>query len=430
MLGGRAVGGFKDGGGVADVGARRHAQSAHHSRCRIGDVVAVEVEGGEHRILLGPGLDLLEDAVGDAVIDQHHRLPLAIAVAFADAIDHGLHLGADPFFFLGGEAVVARLDQAGVVLAAEGVVPLQVVEDPAFPLGDAHVAEFAGGQLVAPVAEGALGEFHDVALVHQGHVALVALEAQGVLDGFADVALAAVLAHGFDANPGARRDLALAELAVGRDHHRVEVLDQIEADLVIGLPLDPHVDVFGVFPVDDHIEVLGPLVGAGGAGVVAAGPHAAIEIEDLAQGHIQGANPAANRGGEGTLDGHAVGADRLEGVFGQVLVGAVELAGLIAGKHLEPLDPALAAVGLGHGRIEHPLGGGPDVDAGAVAADEGNDRIVRHHRMAVLKADGRAAGGGGELVVLPSGTGDHGCCIGDRVSLGFTHQGFCSRRTA
>ncbi len=235
--------------------------------------------------------------------------------------------------------------------------------------------------------------------MHQGHVALVALQAQGVLDRLADVALAAVLAHGLDADARAGRDLALAELAVGRDHHLIEVLDQIEAHRIAGLPLDPHVDVLGVFAIHDHVEVLRPLVGAGGAFVVAAGAHAAVQIEDLAQGHVEGADAATDWGGEGALDRHPVLLDGGEGVLGQVLIGAVEVAGLIAGKHLEPLDPLLTAIGLGHRSVQHPLGGGPDVHAGAVAADEGNDRVVGNDRLAVLEADRGAAARGGELLV-------------------------------
>ena len=429
MLGGGAVGGLEDGGGVADVGAGGHAQAAHHGGGGIGDVVAVEVEGGQHRVVGRAGLDLLEDAVGDAVVDHHHRLPLAVAVAGADGFEHALHLGADRLFFLGGERVVAGIHHAGIGLDAQARVAVGVVEDPALPLGDAISAELAGGQLVAPVAEGPLGELHDVALVHQGHVALVALQLEGMQDCLADVALAAVFAHRFDADAGARRNAALAELAVSRDHHFIEVLDEIEADRIVGLPLDAHVDVLGVLAVHDHVEVLRPLVGAGGAGVVAAGAHAAVEIKDLAQGHVQGADAATDRCGERALDRHAVGADRREGVLRQVLIGAVEVAGLIAGVHLEPLDPARAAIGLCHGRIQHLLGGGPDVHPGAVAADEGDDRVVGHDRLAVLEADRRACAGGAELLEL-RGAGSHSCGSGSWLSLGFRPLRFCSGVTA
>ena len=54
-------------------------------------------------------------------------------------------------------------------------------------------------------------------------------------------------------------------------------------------------------------------------------------------------------------------------------------------EHLEPGDLALAAVGLLHRRIEHALAGRPDVRPGAVAADEGKDRVVRDVQFAVLE---------------------------------------------
>ena len=320
-------------------------------------------------------------------------------MARADGIEHILHLVADRCLFLGGEGVVSGLDQARIALQGEGGIGGQIVEDPAFALSHANLPEFAGGQFIAPVAERSLREFHDVALVHQGDVALACLQAEGVLDGLADVALAAELAHRLDADACPFRNAPFAELAVGGDHHVVEVLNQLDAHRIARLPFDPHVDVFRVFPVDDHIQILRPFVGAGRAFVIAAGPHAAVKIEDLPQGHVERTDPAPDRGGEGPFDGHAVGADRREGVFGQVLVSAVELTGFIARIHLEPGDPAGASVGLSHRRIKHPLGGGPDVHPGAIATDEGDDGIVRHDGLALLKADGGAAGGRGELLV-------------------------------
>jgi len=41
---------------------------------------------------------------------------------------------------------------------------------------------------IAPVTEGPFGEFHDVALVHQGARGAVALQARGVLDRLAHMA--------------------------------------------------------------------------------------------------------------------------------------------------------------------------------------------------------------------------------------------------
>jgi hypothetical protein len=56
---------------------------------------------------------------------------------------------------------------------------------------------------------------------------------------------------------------------------------------------------------------------------------------------------------------------------------------LLAGVDLPPVDLALAAVGLLDGGVEHAHGGLPDVAAGAVALDEGDDRVVRDLELAV-----------------------------------------------
>ena len=62
-------------------------------------------------------------------------------------------------------------------------------------------AELLLRQLVAPVAERALGELHDVALVHERHRDAIVLD--GVLDRLADQALAALLRYRLDADAGA-----------------------------------------------------------------------------------------------------------------------------------------------------------------------------------------------------------------------------------
>ena len=74
-----------------------------------------------------------------------------------------------------------------------------------------------------------------------------------MLNRLANVALAAVLAHGFDTDARSFWDLSFAQLSVGRDHHVVEVSTQLLANGIVGFPLDPHVDVFGVLPVNDHV---------------------------------------------------------------------------------------------------------------------------------------------------------------------------------
>ena len=119
-----AVGGLEDAvaGDVVDVAAGGDADAADLGGQRVGQVVAVEVGGGDHVELVGPGEHLLQGDVGDGVL--HEDLVAGLAAAVVPA--HG------------------------------------------------DVGELLAHELVAPVAEGALGELQDVALVHERH-ALAAL---------------------------------------------------------------------------------------------------------------------------------------------------------------------------------------------------------------------------------------------------------------
>ena len=65
----------------------------------------------------------------------------------------------------------------------------------------------------------------------------------------------------------------------------------------------------------------------------------------------------------------------LDGLVGQPVVGLLER--LLAGEHFLPLDLALALVGLLDGGVEDAHAGAPDVAAGAVTFDEGDDGAVR-----------------------------------------------------
>src|SRR5207248_73462 len=80
VLGGGAVGGFEDGvaGDVVDVATGGDADAADLRRQRVAEVVAVEVEGGDHVEILGAGEDLLEGDVGDRVLNDEARAGLAV----------------------------------------------------------------------------------------------------------------------------------------------------------------------------------------------------------------------------------------------------------------------------------------------------------------------------------------------------------------
>ena len=86
----------------------------------------------------------------------------------------------------------------------DGVFHKDVVfRDPApRPAVELHRAVLPLGEAVAPVAEGALGELHDVALVDERDA--LALLADGKLDGGANEPLGAELADRLDADADAR----------------------------------------------------------------------------------------------------------------------------------------------------------------------------------------------------------------------------------
>src|SRR5664280_2708097 len=86
VLGSGAVGGLEDtvAGHVVDVPPGCDADAAHLGGQGIGEIVAVEVGGGQDVELLGARQDLLEGDVGDAVLDQQLVAGPASAVVPAD----------------------------------------------------------------------------------------------------------------------------------------------------------------------------------------------------------------------------------------------------------------------------------------------------------------------------------------------------------
>ena len=216
---------------------------------------------------------------------------------------------------------------------------LTIVLVPQLRLSQRHVTELLPRQLVAPVAEGSLGELLDVALVYESD-ALAPL-IKGVLDGLADQALGAELADGLDADAGTR-------LEVGAHLLLQEPLDPICLGCA-GLVFDAGVDVLGVLAEDHHIHQLGTLHNAGDAWIPPHGTHASIEVQHPAQGDVEATEPTTYRRGEGAFDTDDVLAQRLDRLLGHI--GAVDAVGLLASVDLHPVDLAPALVDLLHGGI-------------------------------------------------------------------------------
>src|SRR5690606_8322657 len=286
-----------------------------------GDVVAVQVECGDDVVFLGPQQDLLQEVVGDDVLD--------------DDVIAGLR--------------VAELQPRAAV--------------------DLGRAEFFPGKLVAPVAEGAFRELHDVALVDKRHGNTVVVD--GVVDRLADQALRAFLRHRLDAYPRGRR-----EADAGHAHLALQEVDDLLHVLGARRPLDAGVDVLGVLAEDHHVGEVGNLHRRRHAGEVLDRPHAGVQVQGLADRDVQGADTAADRRAQRTLDGDHEVAHGVEGLVRQVDVLAVLRDRLLAGVDLHPVDAAPAAVGLLHRSVHDLLHHRRHVDADAIALDERDDGIV------------------------------------------------------
>ena len=338
------MGGLEDrvAGEVVDVAAGSDADAADLRREGVGEVVAVQVERGDDVEVGRAREHLLEGDVGDGVLD----------------------------------------DEAGAGLAFGDLAPGAAV--------DLDRAELALGEVVAPLHEGAFGILHDIALMDEGQ--RLALVGDGVLDGRTDEALGTRAGDRLDADAdrggllAAETDLLKLLGEVGLDE-----LEGLEGDLGTGFEVDAGVDVFGVLAEDDHVDLAGILHRGRHAGEPLYGAEADVEVELLTEGDVEGADAAAGRRGERALDADEVVTEGGQGRFRQPVAGRLE--GLLASEDFQPLDLALARVGLGDRGVEDADGGAPDVRAGAVAFDEGDDGMVGDGEFAV--GDGDAAGCGG-----------------------------------
>ena len=328
ILGCRAVSGLEHGHGIGQVGARRDADAAHLGRQRVGDVVPVEVQRGDDAVFRRTQQNLLQESVGDHIFDDD--------------------------------------------LAAR----FRVLEAAPRPAVDFGGAELLFRQLVAPLLEGALGKLHDVALVHQGDRIPVLIN--GVLDRLAHQPLGAFFRHGLDADAG-----RLREADLGHPHLVLQEVDHFLHFRRAGLPLDAGVDVLGVLAEDDHVHQLRMLHRRRRAVEIAHRTLTYIEIQVLAQRHVERADATTDRRGQRPFDGHHILFHRLQRLVGQPHIRAINLRRLLAGVDLHPGDTALAAECLVHGGIHHLPHHRRDVHADAVPFDEGHDRTVRHVQAAV-----------------------------------------------
>lgn len=357
IFGGGAVGGLEDGvaSDVVDVATGGDADTADLGGEGVREVIAVQVEGGDDVEVFGTGENLLQGDVGDGVFDDEART----GFAFGDFAPRA----AVEFF------------------SAKGVF----------------------GDFVTPVTESALGVLHDVALVDQSYRFL--LFADGVFDGRVHEALGTQFRDGFDADTDFDDLLArigghtgfgeLGSFFCGAEADFVEVSGHVlfqERDHGIGfvaarLEVDTRVDVFGVLAEDGHVHLFGVLDRRGRPREVAHGTQTNIEVEHLAQSHVERADTAADGRGERAFDADEIFVEASYGFIGKPVAGLIESG--LARENFEPLDFFLAAVGFLNRRVHNTHRGRPDVGAGAVAAHERDGGVVWNLQYAVLNGNFR-----------------------------------------
>ena len=110
-----------------------------------------------------------------------------------------------------------------------------------------------------------------------------------------------------------------------------ELIEKLGAHLVLqeafnfhrlrraSLVLDAGIHILGVLAKDHHIHQLGVTQRAGHTGEPTDRPDAGVQIEILAQRHVQAAEAAADRGGQRAFDSHQEFTNGVQAFSGEVV---------------------------------------------------------------------------------------------------------------
>ncbi len=112
-----------------------------------------------------------------------------------------------------------------------------------------------------------------------------------------------------------------------------------------------------------------------------------IKVEHLAQGDVERADAAADRRGQRAFDADQIFAEGVQGFIGQPHILAIGGHGFLSGVDFHPGDFPGPAVCFFDRRVQHAHRSRPDVGAGAIALDEGEDGIVGDVEHAVADGD-------------------------------------------
>ena len=152
----------------------------------------------------------------------------------------------------------------------------------------------------------------------------------------------------------------------------LDALRRVRADAM----LDARVQVLGVLAHDDQIDVL---VARLNALHRASRAEVGIQVERLAQGHVDGAEALADRRRDRALERDARLADRVEHVLGQRRAVDRDLG--FAGIDGTPFEPEPS-------RLEHGRGRARKLRADAIARDQGDGVHVSQPRRRQVTAPG------------------------------------------
>src|SRR5437016_11802143 len=218
------------------------------------------------------------------------------------------------------------------------------------------------GDLLRHLQEEAVGELHDVGLVHSGH--LSPSMAAGVIEGKVDDARARCHRNGFDAEPRVEPD----RLAGGG----ADLLDHLLGFRFALLELDPGIDVLGVLAHDDQVDVV---VAGANTWVALAGADERVEVELLAQRDVHRSDPLPDRSRQRPFDCDFVAPDRLQHVLGHRRAVLVHY-GQACVLHV-PIE-------LDAGRFQDTAGGFADFRTDPIAWDQGH--TVRRQNTTIVAA--------------------------------------------
>ena len=115
---------------------------------------------------------------------------------------------------------------------------------------------------------------------------------------------------------------------------------------------------------------------------IAHGPLTHIEVEGLAQGHVERAYASTDRRHKRTFYAHQIFFEGIEGGLRKPF--ASLLMRLSAGKDLLPHNLPFAAISLFHGCIDHLLANRRYLCTDTIARDERHCRRVGHNQFSVL----------------------------------------------